>query len=398
MKKKMILHIGRHKSGTTSIQSTFFSNKSELQRVGIYYPEMGTRGGAHHLISERMLKLFRTGTLPSDIKNDELISAFFAEIQSTEESIILISSEGFQNVNPAFVRAAFEDFEVLIVVYIREQISYLRSSYQQEVHASNLSVDVEDFEKSFSVDYLRFYESWERSFGRDNIVTRIFEKSKLVNSDVVEDFICKILNEKFELFPKMNKRELDSLAKNLSLCGRYLSFKLRLNRVLSDDFVFPDYLYYVLGNKSEGERNVNFLSPEIVNLVKEKYQASNSALSVKLDFADDGLQFSEPKEYTELKPIGPLGFYAIFKDIEAQYPNFKELFDDLYSYKKELCEDGSLTLKFCKNISTDSINLDLIPSHIDLVASEIELVDKDNREHMLKSALSSVVKKYDFIT
>ena len=169
MKKKMILHIGRHKSGTTSIQSTFFSNKSELQRVGIYYPEMGTRGGAHHLISERMLKLFRTGTLPSDIKNDELISAFFAEIQSTEESIILISSEGFQNVNPAFVRAAFEDFEVLIVVYIREQISYLRSSYQQEVHASNLSVDVEDFEKSFSVDYLRFYESWERSFGRDNI-------------------------------------------------------------------------------------------------------------------------------------------------------------------------------------------------------------------------------------
>ncbi len=48
-------------------------------------------------------------------------------------------------------------------------------------------------------------------------------------------------------------------------------------------------------------------------------------------------------------------------------------------------------------VSTDSINLDLIPSHIDLVASEIELVDKDNREHMLKSALSSVVKKYDFI-
>ena len=35
-------------------------------------------------------------------------------------------------------------------------------------------------------------------------------------------------------------------------------------------------------------------------------------------------------------------------------------------------------------IKTKSINVDLIPSHIDLVASEIELVDKDDREYMLK--------------
>ena len=48
-------------------------------------------------------------------------------------------------------------------------------------------------------------------------------------------------------------------------------------------------------------------------------------------------------------------------------------------------------------VSTNSINLDLIPSHIDLVASEIELVDKNKREYMLKSAISSVEKKYDFI-
>ncbi len=38
-------------------------------------------------------------------------------------------------------------------------------------------------------------------------------------------------------------------------------------------------------------------------------------------------------------------------------------------------------------IPTDSPNVDLIPAHIDLVAIEIELVDKDNREYMLKEAL-----------
>ena len=48
-------------------------------------------------------------------------------------------------------------------------------------------------------------------------------------------------------------------------------------------------------------------------------------------------------------------------------------------------------------ISTSTKNLDLIPSHIDLVATEIELVDKKNREYMLKIALESVVNQYDYI-
>ena len=48
-------------------------------------------------------------------------------------------------------------------------------------------------------------------------------------------------------------------------------------------------------------------------------------------------------------------------------------------------------------IPTNNTNLDLIPSHIDLVATEIELVDKKNREYMLKIALESVVNQYDYI-
>lgn len=46
---------------------------------------------------------------------------------------------------------------------------------------------------------------------------------------------------------------------------------------------------------------------------------------------------------------------------------------------------------------TESPNLDLIPSHIDLVASEIELVDKNAREYRLKKALESIRNQYDFI-
>lgn len=48
-------------------------------------------------------------------------------------------------------------------------------------------------------------------------------------------------------------------------------------------------------------------------------------------------------------------------------------------------------------VSTNSPNVDLIPAHIDLVAIEIELVDKEDREYMLKAALQEVVDNYDYI-
>lgn len=48
-------------------------------------------------------------------------------------------------------------------------------------------------------------------------------------------------------------------------------------------------------------------------------------------------------------------------------------------------------------IKTDTPNLDVIPSHIDLVAIEIELVDKNKREYMLKKALQDIKNDYDFI-
>ena len=46
---------------------------------------------------------------------------------------------------------------------------------------------------------------------------------------------------------------------------------------------------------------------------------------------------------------------------------------------------------------TDSPNLYLMPAHLDLVAAEIEIVDYENREYMLKTALTEVKDKFDYI-
>jgi len=48
-------------------------------------------------------------------------------------------------------------------------------------------------------------------------------------------------------------------------------------------------------------------------------------------------------------------------------------------------------------ITTNSPNVDIIPSHIDLVAIEIELVDVEKREYMLKQALEPILDDYDYI-
>ncbi|SFN07388.1 chromosome partitioning protein [Algoriella xinjiangensis] len=48
-------------------------------------------------------------------------------------------------------------------------------------------------------------------------------------------------------------------------------------------------------------------------------------------------------------------------------------------------------------LKSESPNLDVMPAHLDLVAAEIEIVDYENREYMLKTALDEIKDQYDYI-
>lgn len=48
-------------------------------------------------------------------------------------------------------------------------------------------------------------------------------------------------------------------------------------------------------------------------------------------------------------------------------------------------------------LKSEISNLDLIPSHIDLVGAEIEMINYPNREMVLKNLLATVREEYDFI-
>jgi chromosome partitioning protein len=48
-------------------------------------------------------------------------------------------------------------------------------------------------------------------------------------------------------------------------------------------------------------------------------------------------------------------------------------------------------------LHTDSPNLDILPAHIDLVGAEIELINMENREQMMRQSLAKIKDEYDFI-
>lgn len=48
-------------------------------------------------------------------------------------------------------------------------------------------------------------------------------------------------------------------------------------------------------------------------------------------------------------------------------------------------------------VKTTSPNVAIIPAHIDLVAIEIELVDKEDREYMLRKSIEEIKDDYDYI-
>jgi chromosome partitioning protein len=48
-------------------------------------------------------------------------------------------------------------------------------------------------------------------------------------------------------------------------------------------------------------------------------------------------------------------------------------------------------------MKTEIPNLDLIPSHIDLVGAEIEMINYPSREMVMKTLMESVKNNYDFI-
>jgi hypothetical protein len=83
---------------------------------------------------------------------------------------------------------------VEIIVYLREQVSFLRSLWAQAVTGPMKSCEsFDDFilqlaNRRYAWDYSLFLKDWSSAFGIEAIKARVFDRKALHNGDVVSDF------------------------------------------------------------------------------------------------------------------------------------------------------------------------------------------------------------------
>ncbi|MBI1217023.1 MAG: hypothetical protein GC186_00625 [Rhodobacteraceae bacterium] len=128
---RVILHIGTHKTATTTIQNTFAANRALLARHGVIYPDLGRVAGHHGLVMQWL-------PLPSVYELPGGAAAGWARVGALarKSGVVFLSSEEFSRGQPlprVDLRelrrhlAPFDRIEVLCT--LRDQLSYLQSIY-----------------------------------------------------------------------------------------------------------------------------------------------------------------------------------------------------------------------------------------------------------------------------
>jgi hypothetical protein len=191
MPKTVYLHIGAHKTGSTSLQHALGRNEDRLSEHGFLFPKasrihfahrrivFALRGKGHHAV----------GDAPDP---GQEMDAILAEIEASGASKVVLSCEGLFGLDRKsvrFLRDRLGKFDPKIVVYIRRQDNLLLSLYNQWVKTARnqFYISFEDVlrdPRRYVDDYRRYLDRWSSAFGRDNVLVRCYEQA----GDVVADF------------------------------------------------------------------------------------------------------------------------------------------------------------------------------------------------------------------
>jgi len=130
------IHVGPHKSGTTSIQWFLQENRAELLKHGYFVPESETKRGAHHALAEGLAGL--------DVgeHRQPLVTKSIRAIAETASDAIIISSEALEGILESrkhaeifFGQIRELTFEPKLVLFPRNQPQWINSSYAFSVRS-----------------------------------------------------------------------------------------------------------------------------------------------------------------------------------------------------------------------------------------------------------------------
>ena len=191
------LHIGSEKTGTTSIQRYCAQNRDSLLADGFWYPNAGAWEGAN--VHKRLSDAALVGDIPEE---SDLSIEFRDEYKAAAASgatRAIISSEFFHSrfrneaaISRLKVFLARWFRTVRVVYYARRQDRLAASMHSTGIrggHSTERSaLSVFEKKRQYYFDHLAVCDLWAHVFGSENLICRIYERAKLENGDVIDDF------------------------------------------------------------------------------------------------------------------------------------------------------------------------------------------------------------------
>ena len=228
---KAIIHIGTHKTGTTTIQRFLGVNRNSLIMRGLYIPSSVTETQAQHLELHAATGFPNILNVPDFVTNNICAGTFHKNEFSLEdqekywgkyrheietncqkdisvffsnENLIFLVEDEISRLQK-LMASLFDD--VTIVLYLRRQPEYLVSLYSTHVRGG-LTLGFNDylnqFEKSPFLAYHKIVKRWS-FFGKDKLKIRIFDKQEFHNNDLLSDFAHTIGIDTTGLIPVQNE-------------------------------------------------------------------------------------------------------------------------------------------------------------------------------------------------
>jgi hypothetical protein len=164
--KKVIIHIGMGRCGSSSIQHALTIKRTELAALGIYYPETNPAENAQHVLG-----------LLADDKFEDAKQGWKDVIAGFERSgcpTLLVSTELFIGISYRLfetISRLLSGYLVEVIFIVQNQRELLPSIYAQWIKAG---IAFQSFEHFFSVTkqewhFTRIIERWADAYGSENI-------------------------------------------------------------------------------------------------------------------------------------------------------------------------------------------------------------------------------------
>ena len=302
-KRSITIHLGTFKTATTYLQYILRHNYGTPSGE-IYYPDVAIWGDAHHYLVQEFPPW---ESKRSDRQYAKSWQKLIEVIDRSDAANIIISSEMFCAFTEAEIQAVGEylnDFSLRAIIYLRRQDQYFSSLMEQfikGVHGGKHQYTCQDstletLTISSRHNYLDICTRWSRLIGKENMIVRPFERSQMIQGDILTDFFhC--------LFGIPPASDITFPEKNLNprLCRDALEFKRLVNCLpfSRDDMnsTLPGLFEYSKSQDSTTQNSFHehtLLLPAQRIAILEACAPRNQQVAREFLGKDDGVLFNEP--------------------------------------------------------------------------------------------------------